>query len=251
MHPVDKMKRRKLPSIKESENIPIDLEPRLFGGFNYSNGNPADYTLNDIICINRLYHEGVYDTLELADKFDLEERLIRQIIRRFDAGDFDKFLKNFKDLDVLDLKDIDFNSNNFTNEKLKKLDLFIFHKNLYKSDENICELLDLDIETIKTYLDYGKAGIMPYYKFYQEYMAAEERNALKEIEDDFRKSDELIKVFISYTYRGISMENISKLTGIDLEKVKIWLDMGKEGKEPFDKFYEDYLEAVEFRDNLR
>ena len=45
MHPVDKMKRRKLPSIKESENIPIDLEPSLFGGFNYSNGNPADFTL--------------------------------------------------------------------------------------------------------------------------------------------------------------------------------------------------------------
>ena len=228
------MKRRKLPSIKESENIPIDLEPSLFGGFNYSNGNPADFTLNDIISIN-----------------NLEERLIRQIIWRFDAGDFDKFLKNFKDLDVLDLEDIDFNSNNFTNEKLKKLDLFIFHKNLYKSDENICELLDLDIETIKTYLEYGKTGIMPYYKFYQDYKDADERNALKEIEDDFRKSDELIKVFISYTYRGISMENISKLTGIDLKKVNTWLDLGKEGKEPFDKFYEDYLEAVEFRDNLR
>jgi hypothetical protein len=69
------MKRRKLPSIKESENIPIDLEPSLFGGFNYSNGNPADFTLNDIISINKLYHKGVYDTLELADKFDLEERL--------------------------------------------------------------------------------------------------------------------------------------------------------------------------------
>ena len=48
---------------------------------------------------------------------------------------------------------------------------------------------------------------MPYYKFYQDYKDADERNALKEIEDDFRKSDELIKVFISYTYRGISMEN--------------------------------------------
>ena len=240
-----------MPSISESENIPIELEPSLFGGFNYSDGNPAEFTLNDIICINRLYHNGVYDTLELAEKFDLEERLIRQIILRFDAGDFNKFLKNFKDLDVLDLDDIDFNSNNFTNEMFKKLDLFIFHKNLYKKDENICELLDLDIETIKTYLDYGKSGITPYYKFYQEYNDAEERNALKEIEDDFRKSDELIKVFISYTYRGISMENISKLTGIDLEKVKIWLDMGKEGKEPFDKFYEDYLEALEFGDNLR
>ena len=223
-----------MPSISESENIPIELEPSLFGGFNYSDGNPAEFTLNDIICINRLYHNGVYDTLELAEKFDLEERLIRQIILRFDAGDFNKFLKNFKDLDVLDLDDIDFNSNNFTNEMFKKLDLFIFHKNLYKKDENICELLDLDIETIKTYLDYGKSGIMPYYKFYQEYNDAEERNALKEIEDDFRKSDELIKVFISYTYRGISIENISKLTGFDLEKVKIWLDMGKEGKEPFD-----------------
>ena len=240
-----------MPSISESENIPIELEPSLFGGFNYSDGNPAEFTLNDIICINRLYHNGVYDTLELAEKFDLEERLIRQIILRFDAGDFNKFLKNFKDLDVLDLDDIDFNSNNFTNEMFKKLDLFIFHKNLYKKDENICELLDLDIETIKTYLDYGKSGIMPYYNFYQEYNDAEERNALKEIEDDFRKSDELIKVFISYTYRGISMDNISKLTGIDLEKVKIWVDMGKEGKEPFDKFYEDYLEALEFGDNLR
>lgn len=244
------MKRRKLPSIKERDNIPIDLEPSLFG-FNYSNGNPANFTLNDVISINKLYHKGVYDTLELADKFNLEEKLIRQIILRFDAGDFNKFLKNFKNLDVLDLNDIDFNSNNFTNETLKKLDLFIFHKNLYKSDENICELLDLDMETIKTYLDYGKSGIMPYYKFYQDYMDAEEGNALKEVEDDFNENEELIKTFISYTYRGISMENISKLTGIDLDKVKNWLDMGKEGKEPFDKFYEDYLEALEFQDKFR
>ena len=84
-----------MPSISESENIPIELDPSLFGGFNYSDGNPAEFTLNDIICINRLYHNGVYDTLELAEKFDLEERLIRQIILRFDAGDFNKFLKNF------------------------------------------------------------------------------------------------------------------------------------------------------------
>ena len=107
------------------------------------------------------------------------------------------------------------------------------------------------METIKTYIDYGKSGIMPYYKFYQDYMDAEESNALKEVEDDFNENEERIKTFISYTYRGISMENISKLTGIDLDKVKNWLDMGKEGKEPFDKFYEDYLEALEFQDKFR
>lgn len=239
------MNRRKLPDTTR-DNEPFDLKPSLFGGFNYSNGNPAEFTLNDVIIINRLYHKGSFDTAELSSKFGLEESLIRRIILRFDAGDFNKFLKNFKDLDVLDLENIDFNSNNFTKETLKKLDLFIFHKNLYKSDEKICELLDLNMDSINSYIDYGKSGIMPYYKFYQDYKDAEERNALKEIEDDFEKSEELIKVFISYTYRGISRENISKLTGIDLKKVDCWLDLGKEGKEPFDKFYEDYMEALEF-----
>mgnify|MGYP007056185392 CR=1 FL=1 len=243
---VEKMNRKELPKFRKEENIPFKLKASLFGGLNDENNQPVSFGLDDVIQINRLYHNSDLDTVEMARRFKMEEHLIRRIIIRFDAGDFDRFLKNFKDLDVLDLEEIDFNTLNFKSEILEKLDFLLFHIKQGKSLKRACSLADFEMATIRRWFRYGKKEIMPYYSFYKDFKEAREDITLSGLREEFEAEEENRRKFLNYIQRNISLENIIKLTGIDMDLYNNWLDLGKDGIEPFDRFYKNYNEAVEF-----
>ena len=58
-----------------------------------SSGSSSKFTLEDVISIHKNYYEDLYSVEEISEKMGLSKVTIKRLILRFDAGDFDKFIK--------------------------------------------------------------------------------------------------------------------------------------------------------------
>ena len=94
----EKIKKPQKILLADSKNIPYP-----FTGLNedhtfiHSSGSSSKFTLEDVSLIHKNYYEDLYSVEEIAKRMGLSNTTIKRVIVRYDAGDFDKFIKILED----------------------------------------------------------------------------------------------------------------------------------------------------------
>ena len=158
---------RELPNTKEYE--PYDLSLTLDKRFLFKNGKFAPFTLHDLIQINYSYHYECYSISELSDEYGISFDVIKRILSRYQKGDFDKFINDeyFKDLNEGELKNHYSRFEDFL--KGKSADFTSLTMKGYSIAKS-CEISNLDIDEVESWLLKGEKGLKPYDIFYDAFL---------------------------------------------------------------------------------
>ena len=162
---------RELPNTKEYE--PYDLSLTLDKRFLFKNGKFAPFTLHDLIQINYSYHYECYSISELSDEYGISFDVIKRILSRYQKGDFDKFINDeyFKDLNEGELKNHYSRFEDFL--KGKSADFTSLTMKGYSIAKS-CEISNLDIDEVESWLLKGEKGLKPYDIFYDAFLIDED-----------------------------------------------------------------------------
>ena len=163
---------RELPNTKEYE--PYDLSLTLDKRFLFKNGKFAPFTLHDLIQINYSYHYECYSISEVSDEYEISFDVIKRILSRYQKGDFDKFINDeyFKDLNEGELKNHYSRFEDFL--KGKSADFTSLTMKGYSIAKS-CEISNLDIDEVESWLLKGEKGLKPYDIFYDAFLESKEQ----------------------------------------------------------------------------
>lgn len=221
---------RELPNTKEYD--PYDLSITLDKRFLFKNGKFAPFTLHDLIQINYSYHYECYSVTELSDEYGISFDVIKRILNRFQKGDFDKFIndEDFKDRKNGEIKNHYSRFENFLKEKSSDFaSLTMKGHSITKS----CEISNLDIDEVESWLSKGEKGMKPYDIFYNDFIKSKEQLL-----------DEKAPLLIESIESGNSLAKASQMADLSINEVKMWIEKGQEDIEPYANFYNDYSIAL-------
>ena len=221
---------RELPNTKEYDSY--DLSLTLDKRFLFKNGKFAPFTLHDLIQINHSYHYECYSVSELSDEYGISFDVIKRILSRFQKGDFDKFIndEDFKDRNKGELKNHYSRFENFLKEKSSD---FASLTGKGHSIAKSCELTNLDIDEVESWLLKGENGIKPYDIFYNDFLKSKEQLL-----------DEKAPLLIKSIESGNSLVKASQMADLSINEVEMWIEKGREDIEPYADFYNDYSSAL-------
>ena len=223
---------RELPNTKEYE--PYDLSLTLDKRFLFKNGKFAPFTLHDLIQINYSYHYECYSISELSDEYGISFDVIKRILSRYQKGDFDKFINDeyFKDLNEGELKNHYSRFEDFL--KGKSADFTSLTMKGYSIAKS-CEISNLDIEEVESWLLKGEKGLKPYDIFYDAFLESKEQLL-----------DEKAPLLIENIESGHSLAKASQMADLSINEVKMWIEKGHGKIEPYADFYKDKQEDPEY-----
>lgn len=92
---------------------------------------------------------------------------------------------------------------------------------------------DLDVGDVKDWIKMGKDDKAPYNQFYKEYIRSRHENIKGKL-----------NIFLEKTEEGKAINQSAFEADLDDEEIRTWLNYGKEGIEPYDEFYQDYMRAL-------
>ncbi len=221
---------RELPNTKEYE--PYDLSLTLDKRFLFKNGKFAPFTLHDLIQINYSYHYECYSISELSDEYGISFDVIKRILSRYQKGDFDKFINDeyFKDLNEGELKNHYSRFEDFL--KGKSADFTSLTMKGYSIAKS-CEISNLDIDEVESWLLKGEKGLKPYDIFYDAFLESKEQLL-----------DEKAPFLIENIESGHSLAKASQMADLSINEVKMWIEKGHGKIEPYVDFYKDYSNAL-------
>ena len=263
---------RELPNTKEYE--PYDLSLTLDKRFLFKNGKFAPFTLHDLIQINYSYHYECYSISELSDEYGISFDVIKRILSRYQKGDFDKFINDeyFKDLNEGELKNHYSRFEDFL--KGKSADFTSLTMKGYSIAKS-CEISNLDIDEVESWLLKGEKGLKPYDIFYDAFLESKEQLLdekapllIENIESghslakasqmadepyaDFYKdysnalkavNKKRIENFLKLIKEGRELNVAAIQSGLDVGDVKNWIKKGKEDLSPYNQFYKEYVRS--------
>ena len=265
---------RELPNTKEYE--PYDLSLTLDKRFLFKNGKFAPFTLHDLIQINYSYHYECYSISELSDEYGISFDVIKRILSRYQKGDFDKFINDeyFKDLNEGELKNHYSRFEDFL--KGKSADFTSLTMKGYSIAKS-CEISNLDIDEVESWLLKGEKGLKPYDIFYDAFLESKEQLLdekapllieniesghslakasqmadLSEPYADFYKdysnalkavNKKRIENFLKLIKEGRELNVAAIQSGLDVGDVKNWIKKGKEDLSPYNQFYKEYVRS--------
>ena len=258
---------RELPNTKEYE--PYDLSLTLDKRFLFKNGKFAPFTLHDLIQINYSYHYECYSISELSDEYGISFDVIKRILSRYQKGDFDKFINDeyFKDLNEGELKNHYSRFEDFL--KGKSADFTSLTMKGYSIAKS-CEISNLDIDEVESWLLKGEKGLKPYDIFYDAFLESKEQlldekapllieniesgHSLAKAEPyaDFYKdysnalkavNKKRIENFLKLIKEGRELNVAAIQSGLDVGDVKNWIKKGKEDLSPYNQFYKEYVRS--------
>ena len=253
---------RELPNTKEYE--PYDLSLTLDKRFLFKNGKFAPFTLHDLIQINYSYHYECYSISELSDEYGISFDVIKRILSRYQKGDFDKFINDeyFKDLNEGELKNHYSRFEDFL--KGKSADFTSLTMKGYSIAKS-CEISNLDIDEVESWLLKGEKGLKPYDIFYDAFLESKEQLLdekapllIENIESghSLAKASQMADLSINEVKMWIEKGHFLKLikegrelnvaaiqSGLDVGDVKDWIKKGKEDLSPYNQFYKEYVRS--------
>lgn len=110
-----------------------------------------------------------------------------------------------------------------------------------KTGKEFSQVKNSDENEINDWIEKGKQDIEPYSYFYEAY--GEMMNHLRTAENiEYEKKEINRKIFLENFKAGKTKEESAKNANIELSQIHEWYLKGKEGKEPYDEFYEKYNE---------
>ena len=184
------------------------------------------------------------DIENACKKVEIEEEFINLCIDYGKIGnsDFKSFYEKYYDANKIATEKREKFLNEATCEKLKVLlSSLESGKNL---DQSLNEFEDISKNDIEYWVKSGNSQVMPYVKFACKY------------DEKIKLSNENFFEFLDYgADRVVFLNNIrdeknrkeaADLANIPLEKIQIWLEKGKNEIEPYDDFYKQYQEALDF-----
>ena len=220
---------RELPNTKEYE--PYELSLTLDKRFLFKNGKFAPFTLQDLVQINHSYHYEYYSISELSDEYGISFDVIKRILSRYQKGDFDKFIndEHFKEGHHGEID----NYSRFENFlKIKSADFASLTRKGYGIAKS-CEIINLDMDEVESWLLKGKKGMTPYVLFYNDFIKSKEQLL-----------DEKSPVLIEGIESGHSLEKSSQMAGLSFNEVHMWIEKGSEKIQPYADFYNAYSYAL-------
>ena len=248
---------RELPNTKEYE--PYDLSLTLDKRFLFKNGKFAPFTLHDLIQINYSYHYECYSISELSDEYGISFDVIKRILSRYQKGDFDKFINDeyFKDLNEGELKNHYSRFEDFL--KGKSADFTSLTMKGYSIAKS-CEISNLDIDEVESWLLKGEKGLKPYDIFYDAFLESKEQLLdekapllIENIESghSLAKASQMadlsineVKMWIEKGHKEGRELNVAAIqSGLDVGDVKNWIKKGKEDLSPYNQFYKEYVRS--------
>ena len=252
---------RELPNTKEYE--PYDLSLTLDKRFLFKNGKFAPFTLHDLIQINYSYHYECYSISELSDEYGISFDVIKRILSRYQKGDFDKFINDeyFKDLNEGELKNHYSRFEDFL--KGKSADFTSLTMKGYSIAKS-CEISNLDIDEVESWLLKGEKGLKPYDIFYDAFLESKEQLLdekapllIENIESghSLAKASQMadfalkavnkkrIENFLKLIKEGRELNVAAIQSGLDVGDVKNWIKKGKEDLSPYNQFYKEYVRS--------
>ena len=223
---------KSIPSSNTKEYEPYDLSLTLDKRFLFKNGKFAPFTLHDLIQINYSYHYECYSISELSDEYGISFDVIKRILSRYQKGDFDKFINDeyFKDMNEGELKNHYSRFEDFL--KGKSADFTSLTMKGYSIAKS-CEISNLDIDEVESWLLKGEKGLKPYDIFYDAFLESKEQLL-----------DEKAPFLIENIESGHSLAKASQMADLSINEVKMWIEKGHGKIEPYADFYKDYSNAL-------
>ena len=117
-------------------------------------------------------------------------------------------------------------------------------KELLSLDESLSEFEDITKEDIDYWIKSGNSKINPYVKFARKYN--EIIKSSKEKVSEFRDYGASRDVFLNNIKNEKNRKEAADLANVPLEKIQNWLEKGKNEIEPYNDFYKQYQEALDF-----
>ena len=118
-----------------------------------------------------------------------------------------------------------------------------------KSRREAVKLAGIDLNDLEIWYQNGKNGVQPFAQFYTDYVNAREYVEEQKVEDREFKSEEIqskLEIFIEEIKTGKTKNSAAEATGIPVKDINRWIYKGKQGKEPYIGFAEDFESARDY-----